>query len=239
MMRKVYVIGVGMTRFVKPGENKRLDYPEMGKEAVEKALADAKISYKEIEHANVGYVYGDSACGQRVLYQIGMTGITIINVNNYCSTGSSALYLSKKLVEGGLVQCALALGFEKMSRGQLTSKFNDRTNPMQTHLDLFDELFGIKTAPVTAQLFGQAGKEHMDKYGTRVEHFAKIAYKNHKHSKNNPYSQFRDEHSLQEIMSATSVRRFTHFQFHSDASTSCLSTSCSTRSPVFSSSLSL
>lgn len=205
MSRKVYVIGVGLTRFVKPGENKRLDYPQMGKEAVEKALDDAKISYKDIEHASVGYVYGDSACGQKVLYQIGMTGIPIINVNNNCATGSTALYLSKRLVEGGLVQCALALGFEKMSRGSLTSKFTDRTNPMQTHLDLYDELYGIQNAPVTAQLFGQAGKEHMDKYGTKMEHFAKIAYKNHKHSKNNPYAQFRDEHSLQEIMSATTV----------------------------------
>lgn len=205
MGRKVYVIGVGMTRFVKPGENKTLDYPQLGKEAVQKALDDAHISYKEVEHASVGYVYGDSACGQKVLYQIGMTGIPIINVNNNCATGSTALYLSKRMVEGGLVECALALGFEKMQKGSLTSKFSDRTNPMQTHLDLYDELYSIQGAPVTAQLFGQAGKEHMEKYGTKLEHFAKIAYKNHKHSKNNPYAQFRDEYSLQEIMSATSV----------------------------------
>lgn len=195
-----------MTRFVKPGENKRLDYPEMGKEAVQKALDDAKISYKEIEHASVGYVYGDSACGQKVLYQFGMTGIPIINVNNNCATGSTALYLSKKMIEGGLADCALALGFEKMSRGSLTSKFTDRANPMQTHLDIYDELYTIQGAPVTAQLFGQAGREHMEKYGTKVEHFAKIAVKNHKHSKNNPYAQFRDDHSLEEILSATSVR---------------------------------
>jgi len=205
MGRKVYVIGVGMTRFVKPGEDKRLDYPQMGKEAVEKALLDARIPYQDVQHASVGYVYGDSACGQKVLYQIGMTGIPIINVNNNCATGSTALYLSKRMVEGGLAECALALGFEKMSRGSLTSKFSDRTNPMQTHLDLYDELYSIQGAPVTAQLFGQAGREHMEKYGTKLEHFAKIAYKNHKHSKNNPYAQFRDEYSLEEIMSATSV----------------------------------
>ena len=203
--RKVYVVGVGLTRFVKPGENKRLDYPEMAKEAVNKALADAKISYQEVQHASVGFVYGDSACGQKALYEVGMTGIPIVNVNNNCATGSSALYLSKKMVEGNIVECALALGFEKMSRGSLTSKFTDRTNPMQTHLDLFAEKWGLQQAPVTAQLFGQAGKEHMEKYGTKAEHFAKIAYKNHKHSKNNPYAQFRDEYSMQDIMTSTQV----------------------------------
>lgn len=201
----VYVIGVGLTKFVKPGENKRLDYPQLGKEAVTKALEDAKIPYSAVKTAIAGYVYGDSACGQKVLYDIGMTGIPIINVNNNCSTGSTALYLAKRLIEGNLVDCALALGFEKMSKGSLSSKFNDRTNPMQTHLDIYDQKWGLKQAPVTAQLFGQAGREHMDKYGTKVEHFAKIALKNHKHSKNNPYAQFRDEHSLDEILTANTV----------------------------------
>ena len=134
-----------------------------------------------------------------------MTGIPIVNVNNNCATGSTALWTSKKMVEGGLVDCSLALGFEKMCRGALTSKFTDRTNPMQTHLDIYDEMYGIEQAPMTAQLFGQAGKEHMTKYGTKLEHFAKIAYKNHKHSRHNPYAQFRDEYTLQEIMEATSV----------------------------------
>jgi len=203
--RRVYVIGVGLTRFVKPGQDKKLDYPQLGKEAVVKALEDAKIDYNQVQHATCGFVYGDSTCGQKVLYEVGMTGIPIVNVNNNCATGSTALWTSKKLVEGGVIDCALALGFEKMCRGALTSKYNDRTNPMQTHLDLYDQLFGIEQAPVTAQLFGQAGKEHMKKYGTKLEHFAKVAYKNHKHSRHNPYAQFRDEYTLEEIMGATSV----------------------------------
>lgn len=199
--------------YFRPGADRLLDYPQvcaihswvvymfttdvtfvqMVKEAVNKALADARIDYKEIEHASVGFVYGDSACGQKALYEVGMTGIPVVNVNNNCATGSSALYLSKKMVEGGLCECALAVGFEKMQRGSLTSKFSDRMNPMQTHLDIFYELFGMSNAPVTAQLFGMAGKEHMNKYGTKPEHFAKIAYKNHKHSINNPNAQFREE----------------------------------------------
>ena len=76
-------------------------------------------SYDRIQHAYVGYVYGDSTCGQRALYEVGMTGIPIFNVNNNCSTGSTALYLARQAVEAGVVECALALGFEQMAPGAL------------------------------------------------------------------------------------------------------------------------
>ncbi|CAF1269667.1 unnamed protein product [Didymodactylos carnosus] len=89
---------------------------------VTKALRDANLSYNNIEEAAVGYVYGDSTCGQRALYPIGLTGIPIFNVNNNCSTGSSALLLAARHIQGGLVDCALALGFEKMQRGSLSSQ---------------------------------------------------------------------------------------------------------------------
>lgn len=203
--RKVYVIGVGMTKFEKPGRRDDFDYPQMGKEAGEKALADAGIKYSEVEQAAVGYCYGDSTCGQRVLYQLGMTGIPVYNVNNACSTGSSALFMAKQLIEGGLADCALALGFEKMQRGSLSSNFTDRTNPMDKHVQLMLDLKGIAAAPMTPQLFGNAGLEHMEKYGTKPVHFAKIAWKNHKHSTNNPYSQFQKEYTLDEIMKSRQV----------------------------------
>ncbi|KAL3290246.1 hypothetical protein HHI36_023598 [Cryptolaemus montrouzieri] len=134
-----------------------------------------------------------------------MTGIPIFNVNNNCSTGSSALMIAKEMVESGKKDCVLALGFEKMERGSLTSKFLDRTNPMDKHVTLMADLVGINEAPITAQMFGNAGIEHMKKYGTKPEHFAKIAYKNHKHSVNNPNSQFRQEYSLEQIMKSPQV----------------------------------
>lgn len=102
----------------------------MGLEAATKALLDAGISYDKVEYAYTGYVYGDSTAGQRVLYQLGMTQIPVINVNNNCSTGSTALYQARMLVEKGVVDCAMALGFERMERGSLGSKFTDRTNPL-------------------------------------------------------------------------------------------------------------
>jgi len=204
MGRKVYVVGVGMTKFEKPG-SKAWDYPDMAKEAGEKALADAGIAYDLIEQACVGYCYGDSTCGQRAIYTLGLTGIPIYNVNNNCSTGSTALYMAKQFIEGGIADCVLALGFEKMEKGSLGVKFNDRTNPMDQQFMLMNELRGVGAAPVAPQFFGNAGREHMEKYGTTPEHFAKIGHKNHKHSVNNPYSQFQDEYSLEQIKAAPMV----------------------------------
>lgn len=201
--RKVYVVGVGMTKFVKPGTGE--DYPELAKEAVTKALQDARLTYDKVQQACVGYVYGDSTCGQRAVYEVGMSGIPIYNVNNNCSTGATALFMAKQLVEGGICDCALALGFEKMAKGSLTSKFDDRTNPMDKHVLVLSNTHGFAAAPVAAQLFGSAGREHMEKYGTKPDHFAKIAFKNHKHSTKNPYSQFQQEYTLDQIKNSPVV----------------------------------
>ncbi|BES90092.1 Sterol carrier protein [Nesidiocoris tenuis] len=201
---KVYVVGVGMTKFYRPGKSDR-DYPDLAKEAVHNALEDARITISDVKSACVGYVYGDSTCGQRALYEVGMQGFPIYNVNNNCSTGSTALMLAKQILETGQADCVLALGFEKMERGSLTSKFFDRTNPMDKHIETLADMVEIDGSPLTAQLFGNAGKEHMEKYGSKEEHMAKIAYKNHKHSTNNPYSQFQEEYSMEDITSSPKV----------------------------------
>ena len=204
MGRKAFVIGVGMTKFEKPG-SKEWDYPDMGREAGEKALADAGLGIDDIEQAAVGYCAGDSTCGQRAFYELGTTGIPIYNVNNNCSTGSTALFMAKQFVEGGLAECTMALGFEKMEKGSLGIKYTDRVNPMDKHAQAMIEKRGFEKAPPAAQFFGNAGREHMEKYGTTAEHFAKIGWKNHKHSVNNPYSQFQDEYSLEDILNAPKV----------------------------------
>ncbi|XP_039281765.1 non-specific lipid-transfer protein-like [Nilaparvata lugens] len=194
---RVFVVGVGMTRFKKPDQRVGLDYPEMGGEAVSKALQDASgLAYDSIEQACVGYVYGDSTCGQRALYQLGMTGIPIYNVNNNCATGSTALILAKQLIESGNNDCVLALGFEKMQPGSLKPEFTDRTHPLDKHVEMMSETAGLDISPITAQMFGNAGLEHMQKYGTKPEHFAKIALKNHENSLNNPNSQFSHKTTL-------------------------------------------
>ena len=204
MGRKVYVVGVGMTKFEKPG-SRAWDYPDMAKESGTNALNDAGISYDKVEQAVVGYCYGESTCGERALYGLGMTGIPIYNVNNNCSTGSTALFMAKQFVEGGISDCVMALGFEKMEKGSLGAKYTDRTNPMDKHVTLMAELRGFAASPPAAQMFGNAGREHMDRYGTTALQFAKIGWKNHKHSVNNPYSQFQDEYSLEAILGAPMV----------------------------------
>lgn len=200
MGRKVCVIGNGMTKFMKPGTSP--DYHIMAKEAINQALDEAGVEYKEVEQAVVGYVYGESTSGERAMYEVGLTGIPIYNVNNNCSTGSTALMLAKQLVEGGLAECVLAVGFEKMQKGALGATFTDRQNPMDKHMGVVLKLQKFTSAPPTAQLFGGAGREHQEKYGTKNETFAKISVKNRKHAVKNPRSIFTEELTVEEVMEA-------------------------------------
>ncbi|CAL1696639.1 unnamed protein product [Somion occarium] len=184
----------------------------MGLEAATKALLDAGITYDAVEVAYVGYCYGDSTSGQRALYNLGLTGIPITNVNNNCSTGSTALYQANTLVKSGLVDCALALGFERMSRGSLSSNFPDRPSPGLVLAEASNEAeellsTGTNFGPGAPRMFANAGQEHSDKYGSTVEHVAQIASKNHKHSVNNPYSQFRDGWSVEQVLNAPKVTK--------------------------------
>src|SRR3954465_13051291 len=162
---RTFVVGVGMTKFEKPGA-RDWDYPGMAKEAGTKALEDAGIPYDAVEQAFVGYCYGESTSGQRAVYQLGLTGIPVVNVNNNCSTGSSALYMARQAGRGGLAECALALGFEKMEKGSLGVKYTDRTNPMDKHFQALLELREWENAPPAPQMFGAAGREHMERYGS-------------------------------------------------------------------------
>jgi acetyl-CoA acyltransferase len=204
MPEKVFVVGVGMTKFEKPGSREGWDYPQMAKESGSNALEDAGIDYRAIEQAYVGYVYGESTSGQRAVYELGMTGVPVVNVNNNCSTGSTALYLAAQAIRGGLADCTLALGFERMQPGSLTSSYSDREQPMMKHLLALAELYEFAMPPAP-YMFGAAAREHMAAYGTTREQFAKIGYKNHKHSVHNPYAQFQDEYTLDEILGSRSI----------------------------------
>jgi acetyl-CoA acetyltransferase len=203
MGRKVNVIGVGMTKFAKPGASE--DYNVMATKAAKAALEDAKIPYGEVEQAYAGYVYGDSTCGQRAVYDVGLTGIPVINVNNNCSTGSTALFLGRQAVEGGLAECVLVLGFEKMEKGALGSKFDDRTNPLDQHASVMNALQGFTQAPPAAQMFGGAGREYRWRYGTKRETFAKVASKARKHAANNPYALFTQQLTVEEVLASDEV----------------------------------
>ena len=203
MGRRVNVIGVGMIKFAKPGASE--DYPVMASKAARSAIADAGVKYEEIEQCYAGYVFGDSTCGQRAVYEIGLTGIPVFNVNNNCSTGSTALYLARQAVEGGLAECVLALGFEQMEKGALGSKYSDRTNPMDKHAGVMGKVQGFNQAPVTAQMFGGAAREYRWRHGTKRETFGKISEKARKHANKNPFALFSDLLTLEEVMGSPEV----------------------------------
>jgi len=203
MGRKVNVIGVGMVKFQKPGASE--DYNVMAAKAARAALADAKVEYGDIEQAYAGYVFGDSTCGQRAIYEVGLTGIPVINVNNNCATGSTALYLGRQAVEGGLAECVLVVGFEQMEKGALGSKYNDRTNPLEKHAGVMNNVQGFNQAPPAAQMFGGAGREYRWRYGTKRETFAKVSEKARKHASQNPLAIFNERLSVDEIMAAQEV----------------------------------
>ncbi len=203
MSHKVIVAGVGMIPFAKPGASEH--YHVMGGKAVHLALADAGVDYAAVQQAFVGYVYGDSTCGQRALYPVGMTGIPIINVNNNCSTGSSALFLARQAVESGAADCVLALGFEQMEPGAIKAKFTDRPTPFEEFDNVTDALVGHPEIPLALRYFGGAGKAHMDKYGTKLETFAEIRAKASRHAVNNPLALFRKEVTVQDVMESPAV----------------------------------
>ncbi|KAL2426039.1 Sterol carrier protein 2 [Exophiala dermatitidis] len=198
-----YVLGVGMTKFIKP--RGKVDYTELGFEAGIKAMLDAQINYDEVDQGVACYCYGDSTCGQRVFYQFGMTQIPIYNVNNNCSTGSTGLNMARQAIAYGAADCVLVVGFEKMSPGSLQAYFNDRENPTGTTNAMMKATRGVTNAPGAAQLFGNAGQEYMEKYGASPEDFAEIARVNHEHSKRNPYSQFQDEYTREQILKSPMI----------------------------------
>lgn len=200
MSRDVYVCGVGMIPFTKPGASE--PYPQMAAKATREALADAGIGYDLVQQAYVGYVYGDSTAGQRALYEVGMSGIPVVNVNNNCSTGSSALFLARQAVASGAADCVLALGFEQMSPGAIASVFKDRPSPFERFDEATDELVGRGDVPLALRYFGGAGLAHMQQYGTQLTTFAKIRAKASRHAANNPLALFRNAVTEDEVMAS-------------------------------------
>jgi acetyl-CoA acetyltransferase len=204
MKRKVFVAGVGMIPFSKPGKSE--PYTVMGERAARLALEDARVPYAEVQQAYVSYVYGDSTAGQAAVYRVGLSGIPVFNLNNNCSSGSSALFLARQAVESGTVECAIALGFEQMVPGALKGAYDDRPSPMARFADTMSELQGYDPAvPRAAQLFGGAGRDYIKQHGIRPDTFARISVKARQHAARNPMAVFRDTVTLDEVMAAPTV----------------------------------
>ena len=204
MNRKVFVAGVGMIPFAKPGKSE--PYMVMGERAARLALEDARVPYDQVQQAFVSYVYGDSTAGQAAIYRVGLSGIPVFNLNNNCSSGSSALFLARQAVETGAVECAIALGFEQMVPGALKGAYDDRPAPMARFAETMTALQGYDPgAPRAAQFFGGAGRDYMKEHGIRPDTFARISVKARQHAARNPMAVFRNTVTLDEVMAAPTV----------------------------------
>ena len=198
MKRVAVIAGVGMVPFCKPGASP--SYDAMAADAVRQALADAGLEYSDVRQAYAGYVYGDSTSGQRALYQVGLTGIPIFNVNNNCSTGSTALFLARQAIETGTADCVLAVGFEQMRPGALGAIFDDRPRPLEGFDRVADALAGDAHIPLALRYFGGAGREHMQRFGTKLETFAKVRAKASRHAEHNALAVFRRVVTAEEVL---------------------------------------
>ncbi len=200
MTRDVFVAGVGMIPFAKPGASE--SYDVMGASAIRAVLADAHLDYSAVQQVYAGYVYGDSCAGQRAVYAVGMSGVPVFNVNNNCSTGSTALFLARQAVASGSVDCALAVGFEQMKAGALGNVFDDRPSPFDLFEDEADALLHVEGVPLALRYFGGAGLAHMQQYGTQLSTFANIRAKASRHAANNPLALFRKVVTEEEVLNA-------------------------------------
>lgn len=200
MSPSALIAGVGMIPFTTPRNSETYDV--MGELATQAALTDAGLSYESVQQAYVGYVYGDSTSGQAALYRVGATGIPVVNVNNNCATGSSALFLARQAIEFGVADVVVALGFEQMQRGALAMSYTDRPTPFASFDTVVHGIQGESDAPFAAQYFGGAGREYCDQYGMDPAVFAQIAVKARAHAAHNPYAVFRDPVSVEEVLAA-------------------------------------
>lgn len=204
MGRGAFVAGVGMVPFATPKNADPFDV--MAEGAIKAALADARIDYEKVQQVYAGYVYGESTSGQLAAYRVGMTGVPVINVNNNCSTGSTALWLARQAVESGAADCVLAFGFEQMRPGALGAIWTDRPNP----LDRLNDIVGADrgdyaSAPVAPRWFAIAADAYMEKYGATPEMFAAVSVKARKHAANNPYAVFRDPVTVADVLSSPTI----------------------------------
>jgi acetyl-CoA acyltransferase len=191
-MRDVYVLGIGMIRFGRYGDR---DVHELAAEAALLALEDAGMTIRDVQLlASGNLLQAGAMIGQRILQQIGQTGIPVVNVTNACATGSTAFREAYISVGCGEVEVAMAVGSEQMGKAGLLG--GGRRG---------ESLEGILGSGLMPAVFGHAGVEHMRQYGTKPEHFAKVSVKNHEHSTRNPLSQYQKEVSLEEVLNARMV----------------------------------
>ena len=192
-MSDVYILGVDMIKF---GRFPDRTVPSLGAEAALLALDDAGLTIKDMEALYCGNLGQSSGMvGQRILQEIGQTGMPVVNCANACATGATAFREAWTSIKAGLYDVVLAVGVEQMGKGLLGGTGAGKGIPKEG-------LLGSGTMPA---VFAEAGMEHARKYGTTFEQFAKISVKNHHHSTMNPKAMYQIETPLEDVMNAEMI----------------------------------
>ena len=192
-MSDVYVMGVDMIKF---GRFPDRSVPNIGAEAALMALDDAGLGIQDMQAlycGNLGQASG--MVGQRILQEIGQTGMPVVNVANACATGATAFREAWMSIKAGMYDVVLAVGVEQMGKGLLGGAGSGDGIPKEG-------LLGSGTMPC---VFAEAGMEHAKEYGTTFEQFAKISVKNHHHSTMNPKAMYQIETPLDDVMNAEMI----------------------------------
>lgn len=193
-MSDVYILGVEMIKF---GRFPESTVPQLGAQAALMALDDAGLTIQDMQALYCGNLYQASAMvGQRILHEIGQTGIPVVNCANACATGATAFREAWMAIKAGAYDLALAVGVEQMGKGLLGGG-GGRGKGIPT-----EGLLGSGTMPT---VFAEAGMEHARKYGTTFEQFAKVSVKNHHHSTMNPKAMYQIETPLEMVMNAEMI----------------------------------
>lgn len=193
MSDDVYVVGVDMIKF---GRFPDRTVPQIGAEAALMALDDAGLTVQDMEALYCGNLYQSNAMvGQRILQEIGQTGVAVVNCANACATGATAFREAWMSIKAGMYDLVLAVGVEQMGKGLLGGAGSGKGIPKEG-------LLGGGTMPT---VFAEAGMEHARKYGTTFEQFAKVSVKNHHHSTLNPKAMYQIETPLEQVMNAEMI----------------------------------
>lgn len=196
-LREVVIAGVGLTRFdTYDGQQGRpsKEFYDLGSEAILKALQEAQMGWKEIQAAFCGSVYCGTASGHQTIEKIGMTGIPIVNVENACSSGSSAFRLAYQAVAYEIYDVVLAVGFETMPRGLIQS----------TAWPEWQRKMGFNVQPAS---YAMAAVRYMEEMGATEKDFALVTVKNRKNGALNPNARFQKPVTVEEVLASRMVAK--------------------------------
>jgi acetyl-CoA acetyltransferase len=192
--RDVYIIGVGMVKYGRYPDKTVVD---LATEAVITALKDANLTMKDVQMVGSGNIA--APVGQAIMRSVGQTGVPVVNVSNACATGSTACREAYFSVASGAVDIAMGIGSEQMGKAGLLGA---------GRVGMADPAYiteGSMGSTLMPPVFSQWGVDHMRKHGTKFEDFVRVAYKNHKNSVHNPYAQYQQEFSMEEIANARMI----------------------------------